>query len=247
MEFYQELLSKGSTVIGLETDGSDIQAFIENLSCSPSGKHGYYRALRAFYNWLYSRKSGMGLNPQDNPILAVDAPKVPKKMLPSLTREQLDYLIEQAEGARDKAIISLFADSGLRVSELANINPANINWEARTIKVIVKGNKEGLAPFGPRTEELLRQWLAENKANGKLWDIGVWGIDMMLKRLRAKTGLKCNPHTFRRTFATLLAKQGIDSLHIMRLGRWESIQMVEHYTRSLKMEDSLKLYQAVVK
>jgi hypothetical protein len=48
----------------------------------------------------------------------------------------------------------------------------------------------------------------------------------------------------RRTFACLLAKKGIDSLHIMRLGRWESISMVERYTRSVRFEDSLKLYKA---
>ena len=47
----------------------------------------------------------------------------------------------------------------------------------------------------------------------------------------------------RRTFASLLAKRGIDSLYIMRLGRWESIAMVERYTRSVRFEDSLKLYQ----
>ena len=66
----------------------------------------------------------------------------------------------------------------------------------------------------------------------------------MLCRLRDKTGLPCNPHTFRRTFASILAKRGVDSLHIMRLGRWESIEMVERYTRSVQFEDSLKFYKA---
>ncbi len=68
----------------------------------------------------------------------------------------------------------------------------------------------------------------------------------MLGRLEAKTGLKCNAHTFRRTFASILAKRGVDSLHIMRLGRWESIQMVERYTRSVRFEDSLEHYSAIV-
>lgn len=68
----------------------------------------------------------------------------------------------------------------------------------------------------------------------------------MLGRLEAKTGLKCNAHTFRRTFASILAKRGVDSLHIMRLGRWESIGMVERYTRSVKFEDPLRLYDPIV-
>ena len=118
--------------------GEDINRFLDSLTCSNSGKHGYYRALRAFFNWLYSPKSGMRLDPQDNPILTVDAPKVEQKILPSLTPEQLDYLIKQADYIRDKAIISLFADSGLRLSELAKIQPSDIDWENRLIKVTCK-------------------------------------------------------------------------------------------------------------
>lgn len=69
----------------------------------------------------------------------------------------------------------------------------------------------------------------------------------MLNTLKLKTGLPCNPHTFRRTFTSILAKRGVDSLHIMRLGRWESIQMVDRYTKSVRFEDSLKLYDAILK
>ena len=202
--------------------------------------------LRAFYNWLYSPRSGYNLITQDNPILAVEAPKVGKRILPSLTLEQLDLLIDQAECNRDKAIISLFADSGLRLSELANVNHNNIDWQHRLIKVICKGNKEGLAPFGSRTEKLLKEWLAQCPTSDKLWDISEWGISWMLRKLATKTGLPCNAHTFRRTFASVLSKRGVDSLHIMRLGRWESVQMVERYTRSVQFDDSLKLYSSIM-
>jgi len=219
---------------------------LKSLQCSNGGKHAYYRTLRVFYNWLYSPKSGYKLNPQNNPILAVDAPKVEKKILPSLTSEQVDYLIEQAMCVRDKAIISLFAHSGLRLSELANIKPQNIDWDNRLIKAVCKGNKEGLAPFGERTELLLKDWMSRYQVNGRLWDLDAWGISEMLKQLRVRTGLPCNAHTFRRTFACVLAKKGIDSLHIMRLGRWESLAMVERYTRSVRFEDSLNLYYPII-
>ena len=104
-------------------------------------------------------------------MLIVEAPKVEKKILPSLTTEQVELLINQAECTRDKAIISLFADSGLRLVELANIDPHNIDWENRLIKVKCKGNKEAYAPFGERTESLLKEWLSQYKANDRLWDI----------------------------------------------------------------------------
>jgi site-specific recombinase XerD len=246
LEFYQGYLRRAKKVIGISVTGEDIRGFLDNRECSNGGKHAYYRALRAFYNWLYSPKSGLKLNPQSNPILLVDAPKVGKKILPSLTAEQLDYLISQAGCIRDKAIISLFADSGLRLLEEANIRVSDIDWTRRLIKVKCKGGKEGLAPFGLRTESLLKRWLSEYNSDGMLWNLNDRGIQTMLGRLQAKTGLKCNAHTFRRSFASILAKRGVDSIHIMRLGRWESIQMVERYTASVKFDDSLKYYQPLI-
>jgi len=243
---YRLYLQHSNEVIGLNVTGQDIQRFISSRACSNGGKHAYYRCLHAFYNWLYSPRSGLRLNYQDNPMLIVEAPKVEKKILPSLTIDQVEYLIDQVESVRDKAIISLFADSGLRLIELANIELRNIDWQHRLIKVKCKGNKEAYAPFGQRTEALLKEWLSQYKANGRIWDINHNGISIMLRRLMRSTGLPCNPHTFRRTFASLLAKRGIDSLHIMRLGRWESMAMVDRYTRSVKFEDSLKIYEAIV-
>ena len=246
IQYYRDTLRLAASIIGLKICCQDIKAFLDNLGCSNGGKHAYYRALRAFYNWLYSPKSGYGLNPQDNPMLLVESPKVEKRILPSLTVEQLDYLIDQVECIRDKAIISLFADSGLRLSELASIDQANIDWEHRLIKVWCKGSKEGYAPFGSRTEKLLREWLTQSSSDGRLWDIDYWGIAAMLRRLELRTGLPCNAHTFRRTFASVLSKRGVDSLHIMRLGRWESLAMVDRYTKSVKFEDSLNYYSAIV-
>ena len=245
LKFYRGYLKNANQVIGIGLIGQQIKQFIDSRQCNSGGKHAYYRVLRVFYNWLYSPKSGYGLNPQDNPMLMVESPKVGKRILPSLTPEQIISLIDKCESVRDRAIISLFSDSGLRLSELASVRLENIDWGSRLIKVLCKGNKEGLAPFGEGTESLLRQWLSQYSPNGgNIWGVDKWDIVDMLRGLRSKTGLPCNPHTFRRSFASILAKRGIDSLHIMRLGRWESIQMVERYTRSVRFEDSLKHYKA---
>ena len=66
----------------------------------------------------------------------------------------------------------------------------------------------------------------------------------MLNRLEKETGLPCNPHTFRRTFACLLRKAGVDTMTIKDLGRWESLEMVQRYTRSVTFEDSMRHYKA---
>ena len=66
----------------------------------------------------------------------------------------------------------------------------------------------------------------------------------MLTKLETETGLPCNPHTFRRTFACLLRKAGLDTMTIKDLGRWESLEMVQRYTRAVTFEDSMKHYKA---
>jgi site-specific recombinase XerD len=145
---------------------------------------------------------------------------------------------------RDKAIIALFVESGLRLSELANIKPDDINWAGRCIKVLGKGRKLAYAPFGDMANQYLTAWLTEYKPNGNIWGISSDGIATMLKRLEAKTGITCNPHNFRRTFAVLLRKAGIDTMTIKELGRWESLEMVQRYTRSFSFQDSMKFYKS---
>lgn len=187
----------------------------------------------------------MGLNPWENPIKWLDPPKMAKRMLPSLTKEEVEEVIEKAGNVRDRTTVSLFAESGLRLSELANVTLKDIDWSNRTIRTIGKGNKEALAPFGERSERYLKAWLSEFQPNGSnIWGVNRWQIVVIMRNLKAKTGLPCNPHTFRRTFACLLRKAGVDCLTIKDLGRWESVAMVERYTRSVTFEDSLKFYKA---
>jgi integrase len=106
--------------------------------------------------------------------------------------------------------------------------------------------KEGYAPFGSRSEQHVRSWLDEYrlKPDEPIWGVSAIGIQHTLQVLSGETGLPCNPHTFRRTFACLLRKAGVDTMTIKDLGRWESLEMVQRYTRSVAFEDSLKFYKA---
>jgi site-specific recombinase XerD len=172
------------------------------------------------------------------------APKVGKLILPSLNQEQVIHLIDATDCIRDKAIIALLTESGLRLSEITNIKIKDIDWQNHTVQIIGKGNKEAFAPFGNLSETYLKQWLSGNQSNNFIWGINKWGITSMLRRLEDKTGITCNPHTFRRTFAVLLRKAGIDTMTIKELGRWESLEMVQRYTRSFSFQDSMKFYKS---
>jgi integrase len=239
LSFYRSKLGRFLSEVNVDTaQRQDVEEFLLQFK-NPGNRHAYYRALKTFYNW---RAETFGL---PSSMKYMRAPRLGKPILPSLTREQVLTLLDTLDNVRDKAIIYLFTESGLRLSELAGIKLDDIDWTNRTIQVICKGNKEALAPFGPLSERYLRAWLSEYEPNSSnIWGLNTWGISSMLRRLKQRTGLPCNPHTFRRTFACLLRKAGIDTMTIKELGRWESIEMVQRYTRSITFNDSLKFYKA---
>ncbi len=235
--YYRSCLSPFIAAYPITAQG--INAFLTSLKCG-NGKFAYYRAIRAFCNWLV-RNDYL----KDNPLRKVDPPKPSKRIMPSLTNEQVSYLINFVGNLRDRAIISLFADSGMRLAELASVKAQNIDWTNHTITIWGKGNKQRKAPFTERTAKLLREVVANDGNAENIWHVRRKGIEAMLFELGKKTGLACNAHTFRRTFASNLHRAGLDVEHIMRLGGWESLDMVLRYTRSVKFEDSLKLYRSL--
>jgi site-specific recombinase XerD len=238
LKFYNSKL--GKFMASIHPDGASqqqIEKFLLQFT-NTGNRHTYYRALKTFYLW---REQTFNLT---NPMKLLKAPRLGKLILPSLSREQVQTLIEHAPTLRDKAIIALFTESGLRLSELAKIKATDIDWQSGTIQIIGKGRKEALAPFGALSSQYLTQWLAQYEPTDNIWGFNESGVVSMLRRLEKVTGLTCNPHTFRRTFACLLRKAGVDTMTIKDLGRWESLEMVQRYTRSVNFQDNLKFYKA---
>jgi len=136
----------------------------------------------------------------------------------------------------------------MRLSEVTNVKAADIDWATNTIVIVGKGNKQRRAPFTESTGMMLKDLINRNGAGGEnIWHMTRRAIQSMLKDYHEKTNLTCNAHTFRRTFASNLHRKGVDVEHIMRLGGWETLEMVVRYTRSVKFEDSLKMYERVMK
>jgi site-specific recombinase XerD len=225
----------------IKASRQQIEQYLSSIPANQYGlatRHASYRAIKTFYRWL-SREYGVR-----NSMGGIQAPILGKPILPSLTLEQVRLLLNAASNPRNKAIVALFTESGLRLSELLNIKTQDIDWTSRTVRIMGKGRKEALAPFGMFTEQYLKEWLSKYQPNGNIWGLNKNGVESMLRRLEAATGLPCNPHTFRRTFACLLRKAGVDSMTIKDLGRWESLEMVQRYTRSVTFQDSLKFYKS---
>jgi site-specific recombinase XerD len=212
---------------------------------TPGARKRLFETFRAFGRWL--ERKGVVRNPWSD----IDVPKVPEPILeapsPDNVKELFTYIdsLYPADLAlRNKAIVAVFIESGLRLFELSAIKQEDINWTEQTIRVWGKGQREGKAPFGQTSANLLKQWLSVQHGSKNIWGIDRSGIQVMLKRLHKATGITCNPHSFRRAFASILLKSGADSLDIKRLGRWQNLEMVDRYCRSVQFEDSLKHYRS---
>ncbi len=229
-----------------EVNTDTIISFLSQYDDKPWRKHSMYRSLRTYWKWVSMTYD------LDNPFLdkhgnrAIPAPRLPSKILPTTSPDTVAILIENCTTVRNKAIVSLLADSGCRMTELVSISMDNVFVEKGRISVWGKNRKEGWLVFGPGTRRLLAQYIEESHPQESLFGLNEHGLKSMLQRLEKQTGIKCNAHTFRRGFATELRKQGLSELDIAELGRWSSTAMVKRYSRAYTFEDAASRYKAIV-
>ena len=220
----------------LTTTRIEIEQYL-GRKASPWVRHSHFRAIRAFFNWLEEQSYI-----QVSPCHRMKAPRLPSVVLGHPTLEQIRTLIDSALNDRDRAIISMMADTGLRLTELVSITPERISWDTQSIRILGKGRKERMVKFGSSTRKWLESHLANYEPGTNIWGLNKNGIQTMLLRLGREVGIKANPHSFRRFFAIELRRRGVDSQTIQYLGGWESLAMVERYSKAAKAEIALAEY-----
>jgi len=218
--------------VGYPITPEGINSYLASLTCK-NGKAKFYSCLRALSRWLHHNG-----HTSDNVIEKVSPPKTVKKLLSAVSREQLDILLAHCHCQRDKALISFLWYSGTRLSEAVNVKARDFNWEEETVIVLGKGNRYRKALAGNDT---VRDWFTKHDS----FEISRSGITTMLKRLAAETGIKCNAHSFRRGFCVHQVKSGLSTRVVQVLGGWETINMVEKYSKSLSFDDALDLYRKI--
>jgi len=218
--------------IGYPITPEGINTYLNSLTCG-NAKHNYYRIIKTLCRWLYHTDQLPA-----NPIEKVLPPRRQKKLLPAISKDQLSILVSHALAERDKVVLNLLWYSGMRLSEAANVKASDFNWEEGTVIVLGKGNRYRKALAGNGT---VRDWFTRHDS----LEITADGISTMLKRLGKATGIKCNPHSFRRGFAVHQVKSGLSNKVIQALGGWETPNMVSHYAASLTFDDALSIYKAM--
>ena len=224
---------------------------------SPFSVQGYVRTIKAFWSWLMAE--GFILN---NPMEKLKVPKVPRKVIATFTPEQIKKMISQLDlnkprTFRDYTIILLLLDTGIRLSELANLMIENVNFKQSCLLVTGKGSKERIVPIGTHVRRYLwryisafrpEPYLSENTnlfltTNGNPLKRGA--IRLMISRLGVKAGIsgvRCSAHTFRHTFAKQYLMQGGDILSLQLILGHSSLEMVKVYV-NLAMSDVSKQHR----
>jgi integrase/recombinase XerC len=168
---------------------------------------------------------------------------------------------ENTAGKRDGAILELLYGSGLRVSELVGLDLGDIQMGDRLLRVLGKGSKERIVPFGEKAALALSRYLAVRqellvKSNRQSADDAVF-LNARGRRLTTRSigylvdryvgavaqRLKVHPHTLRHTFATHMLDAGADLRSIQELLGHESLSTTQKYTH-VSMEQLVRVYRS---
>lgn len=200
-------------------------------------------ALRAFFKFLC--REGIL---QKNPIQRIATPKLGRKLPHFLSIEELDRLIRTPDcttllGARDQVILELLYGSGLRVSELADLNRQDIDGESLLLRVRGKGSKERVVPLTRYAFEATQTYLRMREDNLEILLLNYQGsrlsvrsIRRILDRLALEAGISqhLHPHMLRHSFATHLLDGGADLRSVQELlghAKLSSTQIYTHLTK----------------
>jgi integrase/recombinase XerC len=195
----------------------------------------------------------------DNPVRGITV-RVPRS-LPRVpedddVRRLLQACRQTFEGRRNRALVALLADSGLRISEALRLRIENVNFSTRTLEVRGgKGGKDGVGFFGAEASQLVRVWLGVRREATPEHYLFVdrTGRSLtrshaahILHRLSVKAGLtrKIGPHALRHYAATSILKQTGDLELVRQVLRHESLAMTLRYAHIAKPEISRKFRRA---
>ncbi|MBR2833142.1 MAG: tyrosine recombinase XerC [Bacilli bacterium] len=179
-----------------------------------------------------------------NPMILISNPKKDKKLPSFLNYNDIEKLLNTPDlkthdGKRDALIIEMLYSTGVRVSELVNIEIKDINTKDQSIIILGKGNKERYAYYGTKCKDLLELYLSDiktdspylftNKHGNKLNDRIVRTI-ITNNAKKAGLKIKVTPHTLRHTYATHMLNEGADLKSVSDLLGHENLSTTQIYT-----------------
>lgn len=191
----------------------------------------------------------------------IQPPALVEKPAPVLVVDDLRRLIRACKGntfeaRRDEALVRMFADTGVRLGEMAGLRVQDIDLNLAVAVVKGKGSRFRTVPYGDKTREALdryrRQRIRHPDAHLDAWWLGRKGaltdsgITQILRRRTAEAGLEhINAHQFRHSFAHAWLAAGGNEGDLQRIAGWSSPHMLQRYGKSAADERAMANYRKV--
>lgn len=238
-----------------------VRTFIDVVSKRP-GRYGdpvkssvvqqYAIAVKTFLAWCMKEQDFDVVSPKV--IAQIQLPKCDQTVIETFTPEQLDTLFAAAEKqpypVRDKAILAVLVDTGVRAAEFSNLTLDCVWLDADDsyLKVTGKGRKEREVPLGRTARIALRRYITryrhpKNKGEQRVFlsrtgaPLTQSGLEQVIQQLGASariSGVRCSPHTFRHTFACQYLLSGGDIYKLSRLMGHTSVKITERYLQAVR-------------
>ncbi|MBM7701650.1 site-specific tyrosine recombinase XerD [Metabacillus iocasae] len=207
-------------------------------------------SIRSFHQFLLREKVA-----EQDPTVHIETPQLERKLPKVLSTEEVDALLSSSNtrtplGIRDKAMLEVLYATGIRVSELVNLNISDVHLTMGFIRCLGKGNKERIVPIGRMATEMISTYLNQarpaltkqrsvdeslfvNHHGKRLTRQGFWKILKKLAR-EARIEKELTPHTLRHSFATHLLENGADLRAVQEMLGHADISTTQIYTHVTK-------------
>ena len=247
--------------LGREAQLGDVDALLVRSFLAHLHRHGLKRtsaarklaAIRTFFRYL-CREGSL----ESNPARALLAPRQERRVPAHLDEDTVAALLDLPGDAttaarRGRAILEMLYATGVRCSELVGLDLTDVDTTARMVRVLGKGRKERIVPFGSRAAVALADYLAcregarpksdalfVNARGGRLTDRSVrYLLAGQIRQLALQRHV--SPHTLRHSFATHLLQRGADLRVIQELLGHASLSTTQRYTH-VNMRHLLEIY-----
>jgi site-specific recombinase XerD len=230
----------------------DLEGYLSALHerCLPSTVWTAWRHLKGFFTWLHAEG-----DLDSNPMLGVPRPLVPPIEVNCLNEYGIEVLLATCSGRsfedrRDRAIITMMLDTGLRLSEVTHLNVEDIG-DNFSLRIFGKGRKWRTVLLGKTSQQALQRWLrTRGSTDGALWigrkgPLSTTGVQKMIRRRGKSAGLELHPHMLRHTFVDLWIRNGGSEVDLARLAGWTSTRMAERYARHRAEQRALQAHERI--